>query len=184
MRGLEGATAYVIDRLEELVPGKLGELETRLGLRDGELGRPRLFTIENRIQVPVDQFPAIVGLPLLLNGIKRIDVDDGSQVFACRYRLRVILMVRGQDFADTTAKRDRYTLALTELILDRPSLGTPDARVEVETLEVRPQEAVREGNQRRSISGAWLEFAVTIEETVTRTRLGQVATGEIVAGKL
>lgn len=171
MEGFEGALDAVLDHVEANIRPKLTELRSRLGeqgpLTHRVLPDPQLFTTENRAQIPLSKYPAIMAIGRARGGFKDIDRTRRGIIYAVRYRLRLYTWVRSRGFAAATLVRNRYSLALSELLLEKPSLSTGNGYVMPETFDERPAESVRD-KQGRSIAATFLEFDVTIEELVGR----------------
>jgi hypothetical protein len=183
MLGPSNALELVASYLEAEASAKLEELRERLGqdgpLTKAELRDFQLITTEDRAQVPIADYPAIVSVLRAHDVVRRVDIaDTGGEVFAMRYVVRLYLWARGKTYAGTTRARNRYALAVTELLLERLSLGQDGVRIHPETMVGRPAEGARDKSG-RSIAATYIEFAVTIDETVEVETLGTIQTGVI-----
>lgn len=165
MRGPDDAARLVAGRLERRVPLKLIELEGRLGLPPATIDRPRLYAAEERPQIELDLWPAIIVVPREADLILT-DRVSGSETYDVNYRLRVYAFARGETFEETSTARHRLALAVREVILERPSLGDAGARVDVSGYRESYSDVDIEDRDGRSIAGAYAEFGLIIEETM------------------
>lgn len=179
MIGWSGALNVVAGFLEANLETKIAELRERLGdegpLTKAQLPSPQLFTTEERAgRLPFQDFPAILVVGRQLRSNQLLETQVAGDVYLRGYVLRVYFWVRSpKGFAEVTIQRNRYSLALTELLLGRPSLAQDAGGIDVGTLVEVPGESDTD-DARRTIAGSYLEFQVTIEETVARAALGPV----------
>lgn len=192
MDGLAGAQQATRALLEAHVPARVAAIEERHGWGAGRLELPRLYAVRSRVQMDGDAWPAVIVDGRDTLNIERVDLVDGSEVYAVTYRLRVLGFVRGgqpggeapnaehvrDDHEDTTARRDELILAIREALLAHRALdldgGTAlkvDERSLVESYsEVMPDEVGR------SIAAGYVELSVIMEERLHLDGLAEVAT--------
>lgn len=175
MRGPEGARDLVADYLRTWMPTKLKELAERLDVGIDELPAPALYGTADRPQLDNNQWPAIIATARSVGRYRMVEVDVGGETYEAAFRVRLYLAVRTAeaDFEAVTDLRDRYVLAVTELIFKDLALGDPGTRVAPESFAVTLEGVGTDGN--RTISGAWAEFEVTMAEIVSRSARETVA---------
>lgn len=184
MLGWQVALDAVAGFLEDEMPAKLVELRNRLGEPEGplpidELPDPQEYTTEERAALPVNKWPTILVTAQRKRTGGQVDISStGGPTFRNTYRLRLYIWARAQGYAQVNRIRNRLSLAVTELLSATTTLDRADMAVDPLTLEERPAETVQD-RSRRSIAATWLEFEVTIEETVVVEGLGVVDTGII-----
>jgi hypothetical protein len=165
MRGPDSAAKLVAGRLEARVPLKITELETRLGLTPGSIELPRLYASEERPQIELDLWPAIIVVPQG-SELRAVEILNAGIAYAVTYRLRVYSFARGQEFAETSTARHRLALAVREVLLERPSLGDPGARIDPSLYRESYSDVDVDERDGRSIAGAFAEVSLIIEETM------------------
>lgn len=177
----------VLDGLAEFyeaeMPGKLVALRARLGvegpLTEKDLKDFQLITTEERATLPLNRWPAMLIESIRKARVRGIDVaPGGGPIYTADYRVRVYLWVREAGYAPATQARNRLALAATELLFENLTLGIPGFRVDPFSLTEQPAETVQD-RSKRSIAATYLEFDVTIEETVEVEGLGTVESGSV-----
>lgn len=168
MNGPEGARVAVADHLGGLLPAELADLEARLALPAGSLPAPAAILMPRDpgrlLRLSLDQFPAIVVNVLDTARLTRFDVaDDGTRRYEVRYRFRVFTFARHQDADTATILRDRYTLAVREVLLRRPTLALVEGVVDETTWRESLSET-SPADQTSAIAAAFAEFEATILE--------------------
>lgn len=184
MRGWDYVLQTVAGELQDRTPAKLLALRKRLGPEAGpltkdELPDPLLYTTEERAALPINDWPAIVVTAQAKGNVRAVDISaTGGPVYQADYLVRVYVWARGKSYAHANRIRNRLSLGLTELLNEAPTLGQDAFRVNPLSMTERPAETVRDKSQ-RSIAATYLEFAVTIEETVEVEGIGLIETSEI-----
>lgn len=192
--GAEETVEAVRARLEAAVPGRLDALEAANGW-EAALGwhpntdppvklRPRLYAGEDRPELSLDEFPAVLVVGQEAPTLIAEPPEDGELVWRATYRLRIFTFVRGQEFAQTSAYRYRLIRAVREVLAASPRLtetiavaaqGSPWRESYSETSGVDPDDG-------RSVAGAYLELPVRAEERLAVTALG-TASSTVVTGE-
>lgn len=189
MEGPEGTATQVAGWLRPTLPRRLRIIEDRLELEAGTIADPaRVFTEEHG-PIAIEDWPSVYVLPQRLERMDLVDVrDDGTEVYACRYLVRVLLWVRGDSYATTELIRQRYVLATREALLERrqlraaPAYGSPEWGQLIGSIAVDPG-SIREDygplltdEAGRTIAGAFLDVTVHNAETMAKTGdpLGEV----------
>lgn len=167
MRGPEGARHLVADFLAAGLPAKVDELVTRLGLTDDQFPVPGLVSAEERDQVEPEEWPFVLVSARSSDDYKLVEVDIGGETYEVRYRVRVNLGVRADSYEDVCNLRDRYVLAVTELVFAQLDLDEAGVKVDPRRYNSTIEGVAAESN--RSISGAYVQFEVTMPEVVDRT---------------
>lgn len=171
MNGPEGARTAVADHLGGLLPAELADLEARLALPAGSLPAPAAILMPRDpgrlLRLSIDQFPAIVVNVLDTARLARFEVaDDGARRYEVRYRFRVFTFARHQDADTATTLRDRYTLAVREVLLRRPTLALVEGVIDETTWRESLSET-SPADQTTSIAAAFAEFEATILEDLS-----------------
>lgn len=130
MEGPEGAVTAIVGVLRTGLPGKLAEFRTRYGVTDGSLEDVTRFLTHEPVDIAVDRPPMVVVAEQesdTVDGPLKIATDgSGGAVYLYRYRVAVYAWARGTSFDTTTLARQRYGLAVREVLLGKPGLGNPD----------------------------------------------------------
>lgn len=169
MRGIRGATAAVADYLAAALPAKVAALEDRLEYPAGTFPPPALVTTQEQPRLDGDAWPAVF---VAGQDTTSIDVDeyldDGGTRYRITYRLRVLCFVRGEGFADTTRRRDDFTLAVRELLLEAVRLDDhADEPAEVDPTSIAESYSdVGTTEARASIAASYVDVSVIMEETL------------------
>lgn len=172
MRGPDAAATLLADHLEAKVPDKVHELEERLELAPGTVELPGLYTAEDRPQLAIEEWPAVLVIPREAE-LTVVDVIEASTVYRVTYRLRVYLFARAQEFADTSRLRHRLMLAVREVLLGKLDLGDPDAAIDASRYRESYSDVDVDPRDQRSIAGAYAELSLILEETMTTDLLRQ-----------
>jgi hypothetical protein len=172
VRGLEGAAALVADHLRVKLPDKCAELATRLAVDPEEVPPPRLVAVGERSQLEPAEWPAVLVVGLDATNFRMVDLVDGAdEVYEVTYRLRSYGWIRGDTFEEVEAIRARLALAQREVLLEKRSLGdAAGARVEGETFRESYSD-LETDDAGRSLGGVYLEFLLTLTETLTSADL-------------
>lgn len=130
MDGPEGAVTRVCANLRAELPRKLAELRTRYGVVDGSLPDIDRYLTHEPLDISIDRPPMIVVVEQesdTLDGPVKLTTDGGGgSLYEFRYRIVVYAWSTGTDAAVTTTARQRYGLAVREVMLQRLGLGVPD----------------------------------------------------------
>lgn len=186
MRGLEGAEDLVQTFLEARMPAKLVQLRARLGLAEGVL--PDVAKWETgpipRETLAIDDYPfvTVIGQEQTAAGELERGADQGdgttADTYRMRYRLRVFLWARGDTFQLTGDRRNRLTLAATELLLENIALGVDYAAVDPLSLRASYSDVVPD-DELRTIAAAYLELTLAMAEQVVYTGQGTTDDSEV-----
>lgn len=176
MQGPEGAAARAAGWLTARIPARLRLLETRLGLEANSLANPAQVLDHERGPIAVEDWPAVYVLPLRLEGLTLVDVEeDAGETYRATYALRVLAWVRADSYATTDALRKRYALAIREALLERKALkvaestyvGDPDADLAVNPDSIREDYSdVLVDDAKRTIAGVDVTVTVTVTERI------------------
>ena len=167
MIGPEGVAQAVVDRLRELVPDKLIDLEDRLALPEGSLPAPRLIQPRDAVELRLEDYPALLVVPQDAVIGARTDVDDdGSESFVCRYTMRVYVWMRGDHAEATDLARKRMTLAVREVLLTYGFLPGELGTIDHTTLIESYSDIAADPSSNSTVAAAYLEASLVTEETV------------------
>jgi hypothetical protein len=176
VEGIDIAAGLVVATLEANLPAKITELENRYALVAGDIGEPGLVT--DYPQPPetlsLNDYPAVMVDAVRLVNLLPLDLVNGNLSYLGRYRFRVFVYVRDQEFAATAAKQRRYALAVTEVLLGHQGLMTTGARVDDSTFTGDFSDI--DHSDERAIAAAFLEFEMTLEEMLTTPALATAQT--------
>jgi hypothetical protein len=168
MDGLEGAIVTAITRLKAALPVKTAELRTRYDVDDETEGHllPDVIRVEafDQVQLGVEEWPAVLVAGLTTPAMELHVVRPGKQVWKVRYQLRAFVFVRASDAPTVVLVRNRLTLAVREILLQRTQL-TSNLVVDPRSLEESYSELAVDEEDQQTIGGAWIGFqAVAVEE--------------------
>lgn len=190
MIGPEGAADRAATWLAERIPARLRVVESRLQLPPGSLADPARVLSHETGPIAIEDWPSVYVLPQGLAGMQLVEVrSDASEVYRCRYMVRVLLWVRADSYASTDRLRKRYVLATREALLERKQLAAPatygggDYGQDTSSTVVDPS-GIREDysdvftdDASRTIAGAYLDVPIIVTEVLDGpTPLGMVAT--------
>lgn len=190
MFGPEGAADHAAEWLAGRIPARLRVLEERYQLDAGTLPDPAKVRSYEAGPIAIEDWPSVYVLPQRLERMDLIEVrSDSSEVYRCRYVVRVLLWVRADSYASTDRLRKRYVLATREALLERkqlapaPTYGSGDYGTDTSSTVVDPS-GIREDysdvftdDANRTIAGAYLDVPIITTEVLDGpTPLGTVST--------
>lgn len=177
MRGMDGALDDLVVALGQRVAPELEELEAVRGWDDGTLPRPGLVDRGQRPRLEEHEWPAILVVPVSLDGRRTVDRSGAAETYRSAYRVRVYLFVRADGFEAVETLRARYALAVSEVLLESPGLRD-DGTAAVDPTSLRESYSdVLPDEVGRSVGAMYVELVVDLEESVTRSPLHPGATG-------
>jgi hypothetical protein len=179
MIGPEGAADRAAEWLAERIPARLRVLEARLQLPPNTLADPARVIAHETGPIAIEDWPSVYVLPQRLERMDLVEVrGDASEVYRCRYLVRVILWVRADSYASTDRLRKRYALATREALLERKQLAAPatygggDYGQDTSSTVVDPS-GIREDysdvftdDASRTIAGAYLDVPIIVTEVL------------------
>jgi len=175
MIGPEGATKAVAERVADLMPDKLVELRERLA--DDKLPEVNSITAFDDHRIPMNKWPAIMVVPQDTPKMTMAGTNGVEEKWTPRYVMRAFVWVRGSDQLNVALNRYRITLALREVLL--ASRVFDQFELDVTTFRESFSDVMDVKNE-GTIAGAWIQFDMTSEETLTTgTALGTVATADV-----
>jgi len=178
MIGPEGATVAVATRIANLMPDKLIELRERLA--DEKLPEVNSVTAFDDHRIPMQKWPAIMVVPQDTPKMTMAGTNGVEEKWSTRYVMRAFVWVRGADKLNVAINRYRITLALREVLLASRRFG--DFELDVTTFRESFSDVMDIKNE-GTIAGAWIQFDMTSEETLTTgTALGTVTTTDVNTG--
>lgn len=190
MLGPEHVATAIAAALRTHVPQRAPALAARLGVTADAVPVPRApdpqlagdlgaYFTEDRARIDED-LPALITTVRRVRQTRRVDPawdapDGPADVFVLRYVVRVLGFAEGEDYADTSRRRQRLALLTRETLLSAPLAD--ELSVDSETL-IEDYSDVGATEQGRYLAGFWLESDVVCEETLTVSTLGVVQTPE------
>lgn len=130
MDGPELVVTQVLGVLRTHLPGKLEDFRVRYSIVDGSLDDIRLFLAQEPMDIAVDKPPMIVVTEQesdTVAGPVRLSADGGGgATYRFRYMLLVTVWASGRTFASTATARQRYGLAVREVLLQHLGIGPDD----------------------------------------------------------
>lgn len=127
MFGPEGVILAVSSCLKQNMPGKLAEFRTRYNVLDGSLPDVVRYLTTEPPDIALDRPPMIVVVEQdsdNINGaVKRSADGAGGSVYEFRYTLGIFVWARGNTFETTGLARQRYGLAVREVLLQTRGVG-------------------------------------------------------------
>lgn len=170
VRGAEGVLAAVKASLVARVPTALDDLAHEpdddypgLGPVEGS-EHPALYATSDRFRVEPGEYPALLIVPQNTPTVRHAgDSDDGPELWAIQYRLRVFSFVRGRSWEQVALVRNRLVLGIRVAIYRHRqlepglSIDTP-GRGGIYLESYSEAAKTRDG---RSVGGAYQELSVT-----------------------
>jgi hypothetical protein len=130
MDGPEGCVTRIEALLRERLPAKLAELRVRYGVVDNSLEDVTRFLTTEPPDIAIDRPPMIVIVEQesdsLQGPVKAMTDGYGGSLYAFRYRVGIFAWARGTTYATTARARQRYGLAVREVLLQTPGIGDPE----------------------------------------------------------
>jgi hypothetical protein len=194
VNGPEGAGSLCLSVLQAHLPTKITELEARLSLAAGAIGQPGLITSDDRpaSSLELSAYPGVIVDTRRLLSIEMSDQSvtgtgppSAGREYLCRYQMRVWFWVRDQEYGGVTAKRDRYALAIREVLLQNEAWSGLDAFINEDSITESYSDVaeVEEGDMRQ-LAGAFVDFSATMTEVLSVPVLGTVESVQPSVGML
>lgn len=177
------AKKYVTDYLALDLPSRLIRHRNAWQLDSSRLPDPELYLPYE--PAGLDVWPTIITIQMATTQIQRTDYTNWTTDpnYRVTYNLRTYVWVRGEGPEQTTETRDRLTAVVRAALLDHPAMAASDPGFFPEsTSEVRLDETtLREeysdlsyAKGDRVIAGAFLGYEFSLNEQITREKLGDV----------
>lgn len=165
MDGMEGAVSTVVDRLKTALPAKTVQLRARYEIdpdTDGDK-LPNVITVApyNRARLGVEEWPAVLVAGQETPTMRRADQPT---IWLVTYKLRAFVWVRGDSSEQVELVRQRLTLAVRELLLERKTM-TDSLMVDDSSLRESFSELARDDNQ-ATVAASYVEFNAWVQETL------------------
>lgn len=183
MRGTEEARKLIRAELASRLPARIAALRGRHDppLTEVELPPPALIATPDRHRIEGEEWPALFVVSQGAPALRRVDVaEDGATVFERSYSMRVYLYVRDQSFEAAADLRDRYTLAVAEVLLDNQNLDG-SGHVEETSLTQSDSELLAD-SAGRSTGAAYIDFELRLVELLPYNPAARANTVEVVTG--
>jgi hypothetical protein len=203
VRGAAGVTTAVAQALAGHVPARLALLELENGPLEygsGGTDTPEVVRLD-----PAPRFVAagqrsaddvrLEDWPFLLVVAQRVAsgmLDEtgvsprGAREYLVGYTLRIFVWARGDGFVQTTAVRDRLTLAVREVLLTHQQVA-PWLRLDATTLDEAYSDVALDPDLASTIAAAWVGVVATSVEAVSPAGapvVEEVAETEVAAAPL
>lgn len=184
MFGPEGVVAAIVGCLRRDLPGKLAEMRVRYGVADDSLADIDRYLVTEPENVAVDRPPMIVVAEQgsdTLDGPRRVATDgSGGSIYEWRYRITIFAWATGQTFESTARTRQRYGLAVREVLLSRPGLGDPDVGtcvLDPLRIEETYSDVARDGQSREVLAATAVLVEYRTQESLSARVPGLVNVG-------
>lgn len=159
MKGIEATKQLVADHLAAHIPDVLDDLAD-------DVDPPKSYRLWGDQQHIAADMPVIEIVALTTPTVRPLDItDQGAPLVEISYRLRMFLWVRGDNFEQTTHRRDVLTTALLMVPLTWVQLD-PAAKFDTTTITSALSDVVQDDRSPASIAAAYVEALVKVEETV------------------
>lgn len=163
MDGMEGAIATVVERMTAALPGKTTQLRTRYDVDPETEGDqlPDVVTIApyNRARLGVEEWPAVLIAGQETPNMRRADQPT---IWLVTYKLRAFVWVRGDSGETVELVRQRLTLAVRELLLERKTM-TDTLMVDDSSLRESFSELARDDTN-ATVAASYIEFNAWVQE--------------------
>lgn len=188
MQGPQFAKKYVTDYLQQDIPGRLIRYRNGWNVDDYTLPDPLLYLTYEPIAL--DHWPTVITVVISTNSFERIGMDPGGNPeYRVSYAMRTYVWVKTEGSDEVTWMRDRLTTVLRSALLDHPGLNQCDVTGSVNPM--MDESSLREEYSDltlikgdRVLAGAYLGYDLTLNETVYRQPIGQLAEVDLTVYKL
>jgi hypothetical protein len=178
------AKKYVTDYLASDLPTRLIQHRNEWQLDSERLPDPELYVAYEPAGLEV--WPTIITIQMATSQIVRTDYANWTTDpnYRVTYNLRTYVWVRGEGPEQTTETRDRLTAVVRASLLDHPAMAAndpgffPTATSEVRLDETTLREEYSDlsyAKGDRVIAGAFLGYEFSLNEQITRQKLGDVS---------
>lgn len=188
MQGPQFAKKYVTDYLQQDIPSRLIRYRNGWNVDDYTLPDPLLYLTYEPIAL--DHWPTVITVVISTNSFDRIGMDPaGNPEYRVSYAMRTYVWVKTEGSDEVTWMRDRLTTVLRSALLDHPGLNQCDTTGSVDPM--MDESSLREEYSDltlikgdRVLAGAYLGYDLTLNETVYRQPIGQLAEVDLSVYKL
>lgn len=165
MSGPETVADALVAHLAATMPDELAGLAAELGVPAPKLPAPKLISPQERDLLNLAEWPAMFVVVQRLEALRRVDGpnDDGTVTYRARYPVRVFVFVREKGYEATDLLRKRYVAALRAVLFAGQEAVDLDERSYTESYS-----DVGEDDNKRTIAGAYADFAVEVDEHLAR----------------
>lgn len=182
MQGPQFAKDYVNSYLEADFPSRLTRYRNGWGVDDYTLPDPLLYLTYEPIAL--DHWPTIITVAISTNSFERERYQSGmNPEYRVTYSMRTYVWVKTEGSEQVTRMRDRLTTVLRSALLDYPNLQMCDPEDKI--YPMIEESSVREEfsdltlvKGDRVMAGAYLGYDLTLNETIYRLPISNVASIE------
>lgn len=177
MQGPHQAKALVTRYLGDDLPTRLLRYRNLWEVDDETLPDPAEYLSYEPIAL--DAWPMIITIAISTNSLVRNEFSAaGDPSYRVSYAMRTYIWARTDGPAETTLMRDRLTTVVRSALLDRPSLASHDYAEECQALI--DESSMREEfsdltliKGDRYLAGAYIGYVIDLDETITRSTMGE-----------
>ena len=182
MQGPQFAKDYVNSYLQADFPSRLTRYRNGWGVDDYTLPDPELYLTYEPIAL--DHWPTIITVAISTNSFERERYQsDMNPEYRVTYSMRTYVWVKTEGSEQVTRMRDRLTTVLRSSLLDYPNLQMCDPEDKI--YPMIEESSVREEfsdltliKGDRVMAGAYLGYDLTLNETIYRLPISNVASIE------
>jgi hypothetical protein len=183
MQGPWLAKKFVTDYLASDIPHRIIDHRNAWQLDSSRLPDPELYVAYEPAGLEV--WPTIITIQMNTGSLTRTDYTNWSTDpnYRVTYNLRTYIWVRGEGPEQTTESRDRLTAVVRASMLDHAAMEASapgffpyiDADVLMDETSLREEYSdLSYAKGDRVIAGAYLAYELSLNEQITRTKLGDV----------
>jgi hypothetical protein len=182
IQGVHIAKAFVTNYLELDLPSRLIAFRNAWNVDDENLPEPLEY--KNYEPIAIDAWPMVYTVSSSADGFVRIDYDlSGNPQYRVDYSLRTYVWVKDDDSEQCALKRDRLSTVIRSALLDHPALERSDSEnceplIDESSMNEQFSDLTLIKGE-RVMAGGYCGYTLSINETITRSDLGEFADLEI-----
>jgi hypothetical protein len=188
MSGSRLAKQYVTNYLAADLPSRLVAYRNHWNLSASQLPDPRLYASHEPFQL--DRWPTIITLAISTDSVTRAAYTSAMDPdMRVEYEMRTYVWVRATGAQNVTDQRDNLITVVREALMDSPSLSAYDSAVpcspKIDESSINEQFSdlsLIKGE--RLLAGAYIGYALTLDEVLTHTSLGTMQSSEVTVQKM
>ena len=188
MSGSRLAKQFVTNYLAADLPSRLVAYRNHWNLSASQLPDPRLYASHEPFQL--DRWPTIITLVISTDSVTRAAYTSAMDPdMRVEYEMRTYVWVRATGAQNVTDQRDNLITVVREALMDSPSLSAYDSAVpcspKIDESTINEQFSdlsLIKGE--RLLAGAYIGYALTLDEVLTHTSLGTMQSSEVTVQKM
>jgi hypothetical protein len=182
IQGVHIAKAFVTNYLQLDLPSRLIAFRNAWNVDDENLPEPLEY--KNYEPIAIDAWPMVYTVSSSADGFVRIDYDmSGNPQYRVDYSLRTYVWVKDDDSEQCALKRDRLSTVIRSALLDHPALERSDSEnceplIDESSMNEQFSDLTLIKGE-RVMAGGYCGYTLSINETITRSDLGEFANLDI-----